>query len=267
MSRLEGENQNMREGEQKLKRFFEAHDSVAIAFSGGVDSAVLLLLAKKYAKRIKAYYVHSQFQPDFEREDALQTAQLLNAELEMIPTDILAFEHIAANPKNRCYYCKKEIFGNICKHALQDGFLTVLEGTNASDDIAERPGFLALKELQVLSPLRSCGIEKQQIRWIAKEHALPVADKPSYACLATRIPANTAIRARMLQVTQEAEDAMRKVGFQNFRVRYLGGDAKIELSRQDFELFYQKREQVYHILSRYYPHVYLNLKERADESR
>ena len=250
---------------EKIIAFFHEKKEVAIAFSGGVDSAVLLLLAAKYAQRTKAYYVKSQFQPQFELDDAVKTAEMLHIEMEIIPMDVLLFHNIVANSENRCYYCKKEIFSRILKHAEKDGFHTVLDGTNASDDISDRPGFKALQELEVLSPLKICGYTKSQIRRIAKQYNLIVADKPSYACLATRIPTDTVISGEELAITEKAENEMREIGFRNFRIRYINGDAKLELSRRDFVLFNEIKDKVCSVLSNYYQNVYLDLKERADD--
>lgn len=249
----------------EIKKFFEEHSSVAVAFSGGTDSSVLLMLAKKYAKHVKAYYVKSQFQPEFEYADAVSVAKQLGAELEVIPLDVLSDTVVVSNPENRCYYCKKNVFTAICNAAQRDGLSTVVDGTNASDDISDRPGMKALEELGVLSPLRMCGYTKAYIRSLAKEGELPVSDKPSYACLATRIPAGTPISIELLKKTENAENAMRCLGFTNFRVRYFNQNAKLELCKKDFDLLYKNRERVYALLSDYYGDVYLDLKERADE--
>lgn len=248
-----------------MKEFFEKHDRVAVAFSGGVDSSVLLALSKKYAKEFKAYYVKSAFQPQFELNDALEVAKLLNAETKIINADILSNDTVTANPENRCYHCKKTIFGEIIKHAEKDGFNTVIEGTNASDDLSDRPGYKALRELGVLSPLLECGYTKSDIRKAAAELNLPVADKPSYACLATRIPVGTKITAELLTKTEAAENALMKIGFKNFRVRYDNGAAKLELGRAERELFNKKKDEVYSALSPLYKTVDLNPKERPDE--
>ena len=262
---LQNDEQTALTGTEQIKDFFQKHSEVAVAFSGGVDSAVLLLLAVRYARRVKAYYVQSQFQPQFEREDAARTAALLQAEIEIIPVDILSFDSVVANPDNRCYYCKKAIFDSITAHAARDGFSVVLDGTNASDDLGDRPGYRALQELAVLSPLKLCGYTKAQIRRLAAQHRLPVADKPSYACLATRIPTGTAIRAEILQTTEAAENALRAMGFRNFRVRYCDGDAKLELCASDFARLPSMREQICAALKNDYRHIYLDLKEKTDE--
>lgn len=248
-----------------IKEFFKLHSEAAIAFSGGVDSAVLLLLAEKYANRVKAYYVKTRFQPQFELDDAVKIAEQLCVDLEIINADILADGIVAENPQNRCYFCKKMIFGEIIRHTKADGFRAVLDGTNASDDIGDRPGFVALQELEVLSPLRLCGYTKEIIRSTAREYCLPVADKPSYACLATRIPTGVRITAELLEITEKAESALRGLGFKNFRIRYLGSAAKLELGGAEFEPFYRHREEIYRLLLPYYGNIYLDLKERENE--
>ncbi|MCR5208288.1 MAG: ATP-dependent sacrificial sulfur transferase LarE [Eubacterium sp.] len=248
-----------------IKSFFEKHGETALAFSGGVDSSVLLALSKKYAKRVKAYYVKSQFQPRFELDDALETAEKLGAELEVIELDVLGFNEIINNPPDRCYYCKKAIFGEILKHAKRDGFGVIIEGTNASDDISDRPGYKALGELEVLSPLKFCGYTKADIRRTAAEFGLSVADKPSYACLATRIPTGTVITDGLLKKTEAAENGLRALGFRNFRVRYKNGGAGLEFGKTDFELYYKSEDEVQNVLSPYYDKITLDLKERPDE--
>ena len=147
-----------------LQEFFEEHPRVAIAFSGGVDSAYLLYAANKYAKEVRAYYVKSEFQPQFELDDALKLAKELNADVKVIKLSVLTNPDVCENPANRCYYCKRTIFSEITRAAQDDRFDVLLDGTNASDDIAERPGTKALAELSVLSPLRECGLTKAEIR-------------------------------------------------------------------------------------------------------
>ncbi|MBQ7739891.1 MAG: ATP-dependent sacrificial sulfur transferase LarE [Eubacterium sp.] len=249
----------------EAKEFFKENPEIAVAFSGGVDSAVLLLLAKRYSKRVKAYFVKSQFQPEFELGDAVIIAKQLGVELEIIEKDILAFEKVCENSRERCYYCKREIMGALCEKAKQDGFSVFCDGTNASDDISDRPGTKALAEYGIKSPLKECGLTKAEIRKIARENNLPVSDKPSYACLATRVPAGTAITKELLEKTELAENALFAFGLKDFRVRYRGGDALLELSKKDFEIFNEKKNDITASLKKYYNGVSVSPDERKSD--
>ncbi len=145
-----------------IEEFFQKYPRVAIAFSGGVDSAYLLYAAKQYAEAVTAYYVKSAFQPEFELADAKRLAAELGVELKVLLVDVLADSAVTDNPANRCYYCKRRIFTRIMESADLDGYSVLLDGTNASDDVSDRPGMKALAELQVLSPLRLCGLTKEE---------------------------------------------------------------------------------------------------------
>ena len=123
----------------ELEDFFREYPKVAVAFSGGCDSAFLLYAAKKYAREVQAYYVKSLFQPRFELEDARKLAKELGVDMKEIPLDVLEDALVAGNPQNRCYYCKKYIFSTIVKAAAEDGFTILLDGTNASDEEDESP--------------------------------------------------------------------------------------------------------------------------------
>ena len=206
-----------------LEEFFHQYPEVAVAFSGGVDSAWLLHQAARYARRCTAYFVNTAFQPAFEWEDADQTARQVGAELRVLELDILSAPEVTANPADRCYYCKKRLFTALARAAAEDGYHVLLDGTNASDDAADRPGMRALQELQVLSPLRLCGVTKAQVRRSAREAGLSVWDKPSYACLATRIPAGEAIRLEALRRVERGEAALMDMGFADFRLRLREG--------------------------------------------
>ena len=205
-----------------LKQFFEQYPRVAIAFSGGVDSAYLLYAASKYAMQVKAYYVNTVFQPQFELDDAKRLAKELGAEMQVLEADVLHDPAIVSNPADRCYHCKKKLFSHILKAAREDGFSVLLDGTNASDEASDRPGMRAIAELSVRSPLRECGLTKNAIRQLSREAGLFTHDKPAYACLATRIPVGEMITAEKLQRTELAEDYLTALGFRDFRVRSVG---------------------------------------------
>ena len=248
-----------------LEEFFTKYPTVAVAFSGGVDSAYLLYMACKYAKKVKAYYVKSAFQPQFELDDAERLAKELQADMSIIRLDVLADEQVRMNPPNRCYFCKKRIFSAIREHAQQDGFQVLLDGTNASDDAGDRPGMVALQELAVMSPLRLCGLIKTDIRKLSKAAGLFTWDKPSYACLATRIPSGQAIDERLLQRTEKAESYLASLGFRDFRVRTLGEFAKLQVCSSQLPLLMEFREQIVGELKKDYKAVLLDLEIRDEQ--
>lgn len=219
-----------------LQEFFGENPVCAVAFSGGVDSAVLLAAAAAYGRRTAAYFVQTAFQPGFELEDARETVRTLGAELRVLEVDILKRPEVAANPADRCYHCKRALFARLLEAAEEDGFPLVLDGSNASDDAGDRPGMRALAELGVRSPLRECGIGKTEVRRMAREAGLSVWDKPSYACLATRIPAGTAITAEDLARVERGEAALRALGFSDFRLRLRGEDGLLQVREEQFGL-------------------------------
>ena len=219
-----------------LRDFFRQNPVCAVAFSGGVDSACLLHAAVAYGQRTAAYFVKTPFQPDFELEDAKQTAARLGAALKILEFDILTIPEVTANPADRCYYCKRALFTRLIQAADADGFLIVLDGCNASDDAGDRPGMRALGELGVRSPLRECGLTKSDVRAMAREAGLPVWNKPSYACLATRIPTGTPITAVDLRRVARGEALLAELGLSDFRLRLRGADALLQVRREQASL-------------------------------
>ena len=245
-----------------LSDFFAQHSKVAVAFSGGVDSAYLLYAAKKHGAQVKAYYVKTPFQPQFEYDDAMQLAAQLDVPLQVLTVDILSDKTISQNPQNRCYYCKKQIFTAICQQADRDGFPAVLDGTNASDDSADRPGMQALQELGILSPLRQCGLTKPEIRKRSRQAGLFTHDKPAYACLATRFPAGMVITAPKLAAVERSETFLKELGFSDFRVRFLEDCARIQIPESQFPLLLQHRQTILTHLKQDYNAVLLDLEVR-----
>ena len=219
-----------------LREFFEENPVCAVAFSGGVDSAVLLSAAAAYGRKAAAYFVRTVFQPGFELEDARETAGRLGVELRVLEADILAVPEVAANPADRCYYCKRALFTRLLEEAARDGFPVVLDGGNASDDAGDRPGMRALAELGIRSPLRECGIGKAEVRRMAREAGLRVWDKPSYACLATRVPAGTAVSAAALARVERGETALMALGFSDLRLRLRGEDGLLQVREEQLEM-------------------------------
>ncbi len=246
-----------------LEEFFREHPKVAIAFSGGVDSSYLLYAAKKYAKAFCAYYASSEFQPAFEAEDARRLAKELDAPLKVLDLSILEEPRVCENPADRCYYCKTAIFTAITRAAASDGFSVILDGTNASDDVASRPGIKALRELSVLSPLQECGLTKDAIRAASREAGLFTWDKPAYACLATRIKTGEPITADKLKKVEASESFLFGLGFSDFRVRSESGNAKIQLREKDLPLLLECRQEILEKLGRYYNSIVLDLEVRG----
>ena len=226
----------------ELREFFAQHPSGALAFSGGVDSSLLVWAAAAYGKDWRAYYVHAAFQPAFELADARQVAEQCGLPMTVLEVDILSNATVTANPADRCYHCKRSIFSSILAQAKDDGYSLVIDGSNASDDAGDRPGMRALRELEVRSPLRECGLTKADVRRLSREAGLPTWDKPAYACLATRVPTGTPLRAETLSAVEKAEGALAAMGFRDFRVRVREGalvqltEAQLALARERWEV-------------------------------
>ena len=247
----------------ELREFFERHPKCALAFSGGTDSALLLCEARRLGADVKAYFVKGPFQPQFELEDARRLAKELGAEMEVIETDVLALPEVAENGPRRCYYCKRAIFSLIFERARRDGYETVIDGTNASDQVDDRPGMQAIAELGVLSPLRMCGVTKAQVRELSAEAGLFTARKPSYACLATRVPTGTAITREALGKVERGEEALREMGFSDLRLRLEGTGARLELPAAQLPAVVQNRERVLKALLPSFSRVTVDLAGRT----
>lgn len=245
-----------------LTQFWQANPKAAIAFSGGVDSAYLLYSAVQSGADVKAYYAKTAFQPAFELEDAKKLAAQLGAQMEILTLDVLSVPKVVENPQNRCYYCKTALFSAMTAAAQADGYSLLLDGTNASDEAADRPGMQALRELSVRSPLRECGLTKKEIRRLSKEAGLFTHDKPAYACLATRIPTGDTITPGKLSRTEDAETYLNDLGLRDFRVRTLGDIARIQVTESDLETVLKNREVILAHLKKLYSGVVLDLEVR-----
>ena len=246
-----------------LQEFFADHRSMALAFSGGVDSSYLLYAGLAAGCDLCAYFVKSEFQPRFELEDARRLAGELGAKLTIIELSALADAKVRANDGLRCYYCKTRVFSAIARQAQADGYSLLIDGTNASDDAEDRPGMKALKELSVRSPLRECGLRKEEIRELSRAAGLFTWNKPSYACLATRIAVGTEITAKDLEITETAEGILTDMGFRDFRIRKSGGTAKLQLRDEQMPLLMLRRKEILEKLRPYYDSVTLDLEGRV----
>ena len=241
-----------------LSAFFQLHPKAALAFSGGVDSAWLLHAARQADADIKPYFIRTPFQPAFELSDAKKLAP----DLTVLDLDVLQFAEVVENSANRCYHCKKRLFTFLKKQAEADGYPLLLDGTNASDQADDRPGMRALEELGVLSPLRLCGLTKDDIRRLSKEAGLFTWDKPAYACLATRIPTGTTIDRDTLQRVEQAEEALSRLGYRDFRIRVFHGAARLQLPFDQFPTTSDDYNRIRNALSPWFETAFLDLGGR-----
>lgn len=246
-----------------LKTFFHQVPKAAVAFSGGADSAFLLWAARRYGCDVRAYYVKTVFQPRFEYEDALRLTQELGVPMTTVELDILSVPEAAANGPRRCYYCKRALFTVLWQAVRADGYTVLLDGTNASDDAGDRPGMRALRELEVRSPLRECGITKAEVRRLSHEAGLFTWNKPAYACLATRIPTGTAICAADLTKIERAENALAALGFRDFRVRLFHGSARLQVTEELLPLALERRQEILSAMGDSFDGILLDLAVRA----
>lgn len=167
---------------------FDPNVRYGLAFSGGCDSSYLLAAMMRAGADVKAYMVKTEFQAAFEVEDARRVVAETGAEFELIEAGVLDRDEICANTQDRCYWCKRYLFGVILEHMERDGKTVLVDGTNASDDPVRRPGFRALDELGVWSPLREAGLTKDDVRARSRSIGLSTADKPNFSCFATKVP-------------------------------------------------------------------------------
>lgn len=246
----------------ELIEYLKELDHIAIALSGGVDSSFLAYAAKQSGIPCKAYVVKSQFVPQFELEDAIQIAKIIDIPLEVIPVNVLNFEEVVSNPSNRCYYCKHYVFSTILEWARRDGFTIIADGTNASDEINNRPGMKALKELSIRSPLRECNLTKTMIRELAHKANLFTWDKPSYACLATRFNNGQKITNADLKNIEKAESYLFLLGLTNFRVRLIGQMAKIQIPECQIDKIIKNRHDILLFFKTMFDDVVLDFEVR-----
>lgn len=225
---------NEREKLKKLMDILREMESVVIGFSGGVDSTFLLKAAKDaLGDKVMAITASSSTFPEREMKEAIAFAESINVKHRIIRSEELDIEGFSKNPKNRCYYCKHELFSKIKDIASAEGFKFVVDGSNLDDTGDYRPGMDAARELGVRSPLMEAGLGKNDIRILSKEMGLPTWDKPSFACLSSRVPYGQEITQKKLNMIDAAEQYLLDLGFRQVRVRHHGDIARIEVSPEE----------------------------------
>lgn len=265
------------EKKRKLRKQMQryAREKCMVAFSGGVDSSVLLKLAceardaernpqnggRPLHNEVYAVTMQTRLHPVCEVRHAARVAEEIGAVHLVIPVDELLEAGIGENPPDRCYLCKKHLFTKIWERASALGIPAVLEGTNADDLHAYRPGLQAIHELGVASPLADAGFTKAEVRRLAEECSLSVSRRPAAPCLATRFPYGTKLSYEEIHKVGQGEEQLKSLGLYNVRLRIHGTVARIEVDPGEFPVLLQSREEVVScIQSLGYPYVTLDLQ-------
>ena len=226
---------------EALQAYLADLGSAAASFSGGVDSTFLLCVAQEVlGDAAVAVTANSEFFPARERDEAAEFCASRGIRHIRFEAAVLDVPGVAENPRNRCYLCKKALFSRIVEIQRELGLAAMLEGSNVDDDGDYRPGKQAVLELGVRSPLRECGLTKADIRALSRHLGLPTWDKPSYACLASRVPYGDRITPAILSRVEQAEQLLISLGFRQMRVRVHGDVARIELEPEQFETFMRR---------------------------
>ncbi|MBR5517744.1 MAG: ATP-dependent sacrificial sulfur transferase LarE [Clostridia bacterium] len=235
---------------QKLTNLIEKYtkNDIVVAFSGGVDSSLLLKIAcesaKIHKKKVYAVTLYTTLHTVKELDFTVENAEKMGAIHKIIEIDVLKDAEIENNPKDRCYLCKKYMFSKVTEYAKTIGADVVIEGTNADDLTVYRPGIKAVRELGILSPLADVGMTKAEVRTFAAQYNITASEKPSTPCLATRFEYGAKLDYDKIRIVEQAEEYIRSLGFYNVRLRVHGSIARIEVDVQDMPLLMNKKEDV-----------------------
>lgn len=238
------------EKKELLKKQFEkyAKQDVCIAFSGGVDSSLILIMAceaaAKTGKKVYAVTMDTVLHPKADVETVKKVLEKTNAIHEILTMDELAVPEIRNNPKNRCYLCKKALYTKMMDFAREKGAEILLEGSNEDDLHVYRPGLQAVKELGILSPLAECGVTKAEVREVAAEYEISTANRPSTPCLATRLPYGAELDLELLKRIDEAENYLKSFGWRNVRLRVHDTITRLEIDVETFPDVLAHRDEI-----------------------
>lgn len=238
---------NKRQALEKMLSQYQ-YDGICLAFSGGVDSALLLKLCSRLQLPVLAVTFQTALHPQCDLENAEQVAKSCFANWKVITVDEFSIPQLQNNPPDRCYHCKHYLFSKLAESAKEAGFHVLMDGTNADDRKEYRPGLRALREQNVISPLAECGFSKTEVRTLAAELGLAVASRPSTPCLATRLPYGSQISRELLHTIETGETFLRSCGFSALRLRVhpeeAGLIARLEVPVSELPQALEKREEI-----------------------
>ena len=227
---------------EQLRQWFRPLDRVAVAYSGGVDSTLVLKVAHdELRSRATGFLAVSESLPRSEKESAIALADMIGANLRLLTTNETSNPHYQANAPNRCYFCKQHVYATIKAAAGDD---LVVDGMNANDTQDVRPGRAAARELGIMSPLFELGFSKDDVRAAARELGLSNWNKPAAACLASRVPYGSPVTVPVLTQIEKAESVLMQFGFSDLRVRHHGDVARLEIPDEEFDRAVKERKKI-----------------------